>query len=139
MPWRRPWPDDLHSWLDSRPIAARRVGSAERAWLWGKRRPAFAVLAAATLLTLVACTVAVIAIQGMANTDLRTANISEQQRFKLALAAIRLLHDQVDDLVLKADQFKPLAATSCCATRAFTMTGSKGCSKAVPTVTRKGH
>ena len=30
--------DDLRAWLDSRPIAARRVGTAERAWLWCRRR-----------------------------------------------------------------------------------------------------
>ena len=35
---------------DSRPISARRVGMAERAWLWCKRRPAVAALAAAVLL-----------------------------------------------------------------------------------------
>ena len=34
-------------WLDSRPITARRVGPAERAWLWCKRKPAVAALAAA--------------------------------------------------------------------------------------------
>jgi predicted Ser/Thr protein kinase len=32
--------EDLRAWLDSRPIAARRVGAAERAWLWCRRKPA---------------------------------------------------------------------------------------------------
>ena len=31
--------DDLHAWLDLRPIAARRMGAGERAWLWSKRNP----------------------------------------------------------------------------------------------------
>ena len=41
---RRPrsWPTTSSNWLDSRPIAARRVGAAERAWLWCKRKPAVA-------------------------------------------------------------------------------------------------
>ena len=42
--------DDLRNWLDSRPITARRVGPAERAWLWCKRKPAMAALAAAVVL-----------------------------------------------------------------------------------------
>ena len=47
---------DLKNWLDSRPIIARPVGTAERAWLWCRRKPAVAALAAlvglATLLTI---------------------------------------------------------------------------------------
>jgi tetratricopeptide (TPR) repeat protein len=46
--------DDLVAWLESRPIAARRVGTAERAWLWCKRRPAVAGLSAATVVATLA-------------------------------------------------------------------------------------
>lgn len=42
--------DDLARWLESKPIVARRVSRAEKAWLWCKRRPAVAGLAAAVLL-----------------------------------------------------------------------------------------
>lgn len=42
--------DDLRRWLDNRPIAARRVGAAERVWLWCKRRPAVAALSAMVIL-----------------------------------------------------------------------------------------
>ena len=39
----------------------------------------------------------------------RLANVREKQRFDLAMEAIKLFHGEVgDDLVLKADQFKPL-------------------------------
>ena len=48
--------DDLHAWLDRRPIAARRVGAAERAWLWCKRRPALAGLLAALVGSLIGAT-----------------------------------------------------------------------------------
>jgi WD40 repeat protein len=41
--------DDLHAWLGSRPIAARRAGTAERGWLWCKRQPVVAGLSAAVL------------------------------------------------------------------------------------------
>src|SRR5262249_36066602 len=44
-----------------------------------------------------------------ANADLKSANEREKQRFNLAMEAIKLFHGQVgDDLVLKADPFKPL-------------------------------
>jgi tetratricopeptide (TPR) repeat protein/tRNA A-37 threonylcarbamoyl transferase component Bud32 len=63
--------DDLHAWLDSRPIAARRVGPTERAWLWCKRRPAVAALAASVLLAVVGGTSGIVVVQARANTDLR--------------------------------------------------------------------
>ena len=108
--------DDLHAWLDSRPITARRVSGAERAWLWCKRKPAIAALAAAVLLAIVGGTTAVIAVQARANgvlrdknSELSLANDRVKQRFDLANEAIKLFHGEVgDDLVLKEDQFKPL-------------------------------
>jgi tetratricopeptide (TPR) repeat protein/tRNA A-37 threonylcarbamoyl transferase component Bud32 len=122
--------DDLHAWLDSRPITARRVGGAERAWLWCKRKPAIAALTAAVFVALVGGITAAIAVQARANGVLRAKNgeLSDannritkanaelssakervKQRFDLANEAIKLYHGQVgDDLVLKADQFKPL-------------------------------
>ena len=60
---------DLNNWLESRPITARRVGAAERAWLLFKRKPVVAVLAASVVLATVIGTAAVIAVQAKANAE----------------------------------------------------------------------
>ena len=122
--------DDLHRWLESRPITARRVGTAERAWLWCRRRPAVAALSAGLLLALVAGTVAIIGVQARANTrlagknaeltealgreakanaDLVAANERVEQRYGLAMDAIKTFHTGVsEDFLLKEPRFKAL-------------------------------
>jgi tetratricopeptide (TPR) repeat protein len=67
--------DDLKNWLDCRPITARRSGAAERAWLWCKRKPVVAALAAAVLLAVILGAAAVIAVQTEANRVLETKNL----------------------------------------------------------------
>ena len=44
--------DDLDRWLEGKPIQARRVSLAERAWMWAKRKPAIAALSALSVLAL---------------------------------------------------------------------------------------
>ncbi|MBI1324763.1 protein kinase [bacterium] len=122
--------DDLRNWLNSRPISARRVSASERAWLWCKRRPTVAGLAATAVLASVCGITAVIAVQAranqalmrknddlslansritMANSNLFAANERVKERFELANDAIRLFEGEVgEDLILKEDQFKPL-------------------------------
>ena len=77
--------DDLRSWLDSRPIAARRVGPAERAWLWCKRKPAVAALAAAVVLAIVGrdgC--------GLRRADERQPALGEERTIDLQASNIKL-------------------------------------------------
>jgi tetratricopeptide (TPR) repeat protein len=122
--------DDLRAWLDSRPIAARRVGAAERAWLWCKRRPAVAALSAAVLIAIVGGTAATIAVQvnanralraknqeltiandreARANRELAAANRRVEQRYNLATDAIKTFHTGVSrDFLLRQDQFREL-------------------------------
>jgi tetratricopeptide (TPR) repeat protein len=122
--------DDLRAWLESRPIAARRVGPAERAWLWCRRKPAVAALSAAVFLALVVGTATVIAVQrqanralaaknedltralgreAKANADLAAASTRVGQRYELAVDAIATFHTGVSvDFLLKEDKFKVL-------------------------------
>jgi hypothetical protein len=122
--------EDLKAWLESRPIAARRVGVLERAWLWCQRRPAIAALPAAVLLAAVGGTGTVIAVQRRANRDLAaknrdltdalgreaqanvalaTANTRVGQRYNLAVEAIKTFHTGVsEDFLLKQEPFRDL-------------------------------
>jgi tetratricopeptide (TPR) repeat protein/tRNA A-37 threonylcarbamoyl transferase component Bud32 len=70
--------DDLLAWLESRPISARRVGTTERAWLWCKRKPVVAALAAAVVFAVILGTTAVIAVQQKANRVLEKKNLDLQ-------------------------------------------------------------
>jgi WD40 repeat protein len=45
---------DLEAWLAGRPIRARRTGALERLWLWSRRKPMLAALAAAMIALLLA-------------------------------------------------------------------------------------
>jgi serine/threonine-protein kinase len=122
--------DDVDRWMADEPVSAWSEPLSRRArrWAW-RNRTAVTSLAAAVLVAL-AGTAAVLAVQTQANgqlqeanrelmsangrvtkanADLKLANEREKQRFDLAMEAIKLFHGEVgDDLVLKADQFKPL-------------------------------
>jgi tetratricopeptide (TPR) repeat protein/tRNA A-37 threonylcarbamoyl transferase component Bud32 len=115
--------DDLRCWLGSHPIAARRVGAAERAWLWCRRRPAIAALAAAVLLAAGAGSATTIAVQyaanrrldaknqelDRANAELARSKEAVQARYELAVGATQAFHSGVsEDFLLKQDQFKEL-------------------------------
>ena len=52
--------EDLRAWLEGRPIQARAVPAAERAWMWARRNPLPASLAALCVLALVAAVAALV-------------------------------------------------------------------------------
>jgi serine/threonine-protein kinase len=127
-PTARALADDLHTWLEGRPVAARRVGAAERVWLWCRRKSAIAALAAAVVLAVVGGTAATIAVQAAANrrldrknaelsdalrrearsnAELRDANSRVEARYDLAVEAIKTFHTGVSkDFLLHQEQFQ---------------------------------
>jgi hypothetical protein len=77
--------DDLRAWLDSRPIAARRVGIGERAWLWSKRNPWLAGAAGATAAALIAAAVTLVLYAGQ-----QRRFAAEQTRARDAIAELNV-------------------------------------------------
>jgi hypothetical protein len=70
--------DDLHRWLDGRPIAARPASPPEKAWRWCRRRPAVAALAGILALTLAASFVSVLLLWWRADAERRRAEADFQ-------------------------------------------------------------
>jgi eukaryotic-like serine/threonine-protein kinase len=122
--------EDVERWMADEPVTAWREPWSRRARRWERRNRTAVIALAAAVLVALAGTAAVLAVQTQANgrlkqaninlavanrlvtkanADLKSANAREKQRFDLAMEAIGLFHGEVgDDLVLKADQFKPL-------------------------------
>ncbi len=108
--------DDLERWMADEPVSAWRDPLSRQVGRWGRRNRTAVTAVSVAVLTALVGTAAVLAVQTRANADLSQANIAlaaandrETVRFGLALEAIKLFHGEVgDDLVLKADQFKPL-------------------------------
>jgi tetratricopeptide (TPR) repeat protein len=98
--------EDLERWLRGEPIAARRVRWVERAWLWARRRPAVAVLSAATILAVLIGTAAVFT----KNIELAATNklLAHQRsrardREQQAIDAVKRFRDAVADEPLLRD------------------------------------
>ncbi len=122
--------EDLERWAADEPVSAWSEPWTRKLLRWLTRHRTGVTGAAAAVLAGVVGLVAVLAVQAQANgrlhranaelaianarvtdanAELKSANEREKQRFDLAIAAIKLFHGEVgDDLVLKADQFKPL-------------------------------
>lgn len=82
--------EDLERWLASEPIRARRVGLWEQGWLWCRRKPALAGMAAATLAV-------VLLISGLA--VWRVAKARELQAYEAYVATI----DKADRYIKEGD------------------------------------
>lgn len=107
--------NDLHNWLEHRPIKARRVGAVERAWLWCKRRPAVAALSAATVIAIFAGTVSVIAVQAASYRELAAENVATkraedlaEKRLDRAMASIQDYYSGFNQDAITSEQI-PLA------------------------------
>jgi tetratricopeptide (TPR) repeat protein/predicted Ser/Thr protein kinase len=104
--------EDLRRWLDGRPITARPVSPATRAWMWCRRHPVPAGLAAALVLAVLAGSIASTALWLRAERNYRNeqaARAEAQARLDLALAAIRTYYTGVsEDVLLKEPQMKAL-------------------------------
>jgi serine/threonine protein kinase/tetratricopeptide (TPR) repeat protein len=94
--------DDLRRYLSSEPIQARPVGWGERLWLWSRRRPLVAGLAAALALSLIAGIGLIIWQWQRAETY---AAQVEQQR-AVADASFRHAHEAVNNLMTKAIELR---------------------------------
>ncbi len=80
--------EDLERWLNGEPILARRVGLAERTWLWCRRKPAMAgVVSAAVVILLATASVAAWRIRAAAQQE-------ELQRY---IAKIREANQAIED------------------------------------------
>jgi len=101
--------EDLERWMADEPVSAWREPLSRRARRWARRNRTAVITLAASVLVALAGMATVLAVQTRANADLKSANTRAKQRFDLAMEAIKLFHGEVgDDLVLQADQFKPL-------------------------------
>jgi hypothetical protein len=88
--------DDLRRWLNSEPIAARRVGRVERVWRWCRRNPLVATLTASVVLLLAALAVGGV----MMNVDLRVALGKARDKQAEAEAAERGQREQTLEALL---------------------------------------
>jgi eukaryotic-like serine/threonine-protein kinase len=108
--------DDIEQSMADEPVTAWREPLPRRVRRWGRRNRTVVISVAASVLVALVGTAAVLAVQTNANVrltnannELALANKREKQRFDLAMEAIKLFGGEVgDDLVLNADQFKPL-------------------------------
>ncbi len=115
--------DDLERWMADEPVSAWHEPLLRRARRWGWRNRTVVAAAAVALLAGFAGLGAVTAVQAQANTSLRSANASirrvnneldaekarVQERYKLAVEAIKIFHSGVsEDFLLKEPKFKEL-------------------------------
>ena len=84
--------DDLERFLDGRPILARPAPAWERAWKWGRRRPALATLAALSILAVFAGILGLLVLSRM-NEQLGKALV--QSRRLVAAYRVRQAHQAI--------------------------------------------
>jgi serine/threonine-protein kinase len=101
--------DDLERWLADEPVTAWREPLSRRLRRWSRRNRTAVTTAAVALFALLAGLGAVAAVQTKANGELRAANRRVEERYDLAVEAIKTFHTGVsEDFLLKEDLFKDL-------------------------------
>jgi len=115
--------DDLDRWMADEPVTAWREPFWRRARRWARRNRTAVTAASVALLAVVVGLGAVTAVQARANSDLRAANgevrrvntelatekARVQERYDLAMDAIKTFHTGVsEDFLLKEEKFKEL-------------------------------
>src|SRR5262249_4614756 len=94
--------DDLHRFLATEPILARRVPWYERTWKWAKRRPAAAALLVVIILAASTFTVGSI----VYNTRLRAERDRAEANFQRAETNFKMAMDAVDEMLTKVGDVK---------------------------------
>ena len=101
--------EDVERWLADEPVTAYPEPLARRARRWAKRNRTAVTGAAAALLAGVIGLCGLIAVQTKANAELARSKAATQDRYELALDAIKTFHKGAsEDFLLKEDQFKDL-------------------------------
>jgi serine/threonine-protein kinase len=101
--------DDVEHWLADEPVSARPELFADKARRWAKRNRTAVTGAVVALVAGVIGLSTVLAVQTRANAELAAANRRVEQRYTLALEAIKTFHTGVsEDVLLKNDNLKPL-------------------------------
>jgi serine/threonine-protein kinase len=113
--------EDLDRWMADEPVTAWKEPLSRRCWRWARTHRTAVAGAVAALVAGVVGLSAVAAVQSKANADLRDANKRVEERYLLAVEAIKAFHTGVsEDFLLREGQFKELrdrllksAADSC--------------------------
>ena len=101
--------EDLDRWVADEPVTAWREPLARRARRWARTNRTAVTAAAGAMVAGVVGLSAVLAVQTRANAALATANARVEERYALAMDAIKTFHTGVsEDFLLKHDQFKEL-------------------------------
>jgi serine/threonine-protein kinase len=101
--------DDLERWMGDEPVTAWKEPLSRRARRWARRHRTAVTAGAVALLAGLVGLSAVAAVQSKANADLLDANRRVEQRYLLAVEAIKTFHTGVsEDFLLKEGQFKEL-------------------------------
>ena len=101
--------DDLERWMADERVSAWSEPFSRRAFRWMRRHRTFVITATAAVLVALLGVGAILVMRAQTNAELRAANAVMQDRFTLAINAIKTFHSGVsDDVLLKQSEFADL-------------------------------